>query len=63
MSSPAITVTTETPLSEVAHIFVQQGVSRVPVVDGESRLIGLVSRSELVKAALRKASVKGKEAR
>jgi CBS domain-containing protein len=41
MSAPAITVTPETPLCLIADIFIGQGISRVPVVDGEGRLVGL----------------------
>jgi CBS domain-containing protein len=51
MTAPAVTVTAETPLSAVSRILVDRGINRVPVVDPEGRLIGLVSRADIVKAA------------
>lgn len=52
MSSPAVTVAPDTPLKTVSEILVAKGINRVPVVDREGRLIGLVSRADIVKAAM-----------
>lgn len=51
MSAPAVTVSPDTPLAAVSRILVDKGINRVPVVDQEGRLIGLVSRADIVKAA------------
>ena len=49
MRQPAITVTEETPVEEIAGILEEQGIKRVPVVQ-EGRLVGIVSRRDLVRA-------------
>lgn len=52
MSSPAVTVTPETPLMEVANIMAQRHINRVPVVDKDGRLIGIASRADIVQSSL-----------
>ncbi|WP_019178064.1 CBS domain-containing protein [Methanomassiliicoccus luminyensis] len=42
MSSPVHTVTRDTPLSSAIRIMKEKGISRVPVVDEEGRLTGLL---------------------
>lgn len=54
MSSPAVTVREETALTEIAAVFTERGMNRVPVVDGEGRLVGIVSRADVVGAFLRR---------
>jgi CBS domain-containing membrane protein len=54
MSSPAVTVREETALTEIAAVFTERGINRVPVVDGEGRLVGIVSRADVVGAFLRR---------
>ncbi len=49
MSRPVITITTETPLSEVQQILVKEDIGRVPVLDSEGNLVGLVSRHDVLK--------------
>lgn len=49
MTAPVITVTEDTPVSELASLFDRQRIKRVPVVRGKS-VIGIVSRADLVKA-------------
>jgi CBS-domain-containing membrane protein len=51
MSSPAVTVGRETTLGEIADIFTGRKINRVPVVDGEGRLLGIVSREDIVRAS------------
>jgi CBS domain-containing membrane protein len=51
MSAPAITVSPETSIKEIAAIFTEKGFNRVPVTDADGRLLGIVSRGDLVKAA------------
>lgn len=49
MSRPVITISTETPLSEVQQILVKEDIGRVPVLDGDGNLVGLVSRHDVLK--------------
>jgi CBS domain-containing membrane protein len=51
MSSPAVTVKEETPVMEVADLFTQRGVNRVPVVDANGRMVGIVSRGDVVRSS------------
>jgi CBS domain-containing membrane protein len=51
MSAPAVTVGESTTLAEIATIFTAKHINRVPVVDGEGIMIGIVSRDDLVKAS------------
>ena len=44
MSSPAITVGEETTVNEIINYFTEKNINRVPVVDGNGRLTGIVSR-------------------
>ena len=48
MSKPAITVRPSTPLHELARLFDEKRIKRVPVVD-RGRLAGIVSRADLVR--------------
>ncbi len=51
MTSPAVTVKPETPILEVADIFTQKKVNRAPVVDAEGRMVGIVSRADVLKSS------------
>ncbi len=53
MSTPAQTITPDRPLAEVATIMLAEGVNRLPVVDRNGKLVGLVSRGDLVRAFAR----------
>jgi CBS domain-containing protein len=48
MSRQVISVTEETGAEELAHLFVNERIRRVPVL-AEGRLVGIVSRSDLVR--------------
>jgi len=50
MSAPAVTVSEETPLQEIAEIFAARKINRVPVTDPAGHLQGIVSRGDLVRA-------------
>ncbi len=52
MSSPAITIGADAPLREAAALMVDRSVNRLPVLD-RGRLVGIVSRADLVRAYLR----------
>jgi len=53
MSSPARTIPPERPLAEAATIMLEEDVNRLPVVDSDGALVGLVSRGDLVRAFAR----------
>ncbi|MDA3787617.1 MAG: CBS domain-containing protein [Desulfobacula sp.] len=48
MSSPCITILPKTPVIEVASIMDQKNINRVPVIDDQSKLIGIIARSDIV---------------
>ncbi|MDZ7831865.1 MAG: CBS domain-containing protein [Desulfobacterales bacterium] len=48
MSAPAVTVDAARPLSEISQLFAEKKINRVPVVDSGGRLIGIVSRADMV---------------
>lgn len=49
MTTGAISVSEETPLSEIAALFERKRIKRVPVVK-DGKLVGIVSRSNLIQA-------------
>ncbi|MCC9075407.1 DUF190 domain-containing protein [Litorilinea aerophila] len=52
MTAPVITITPETPLAEALRLMVQYGVKRLPVVDAEGRLVGLLGRASVLRGLL-----------
>jgi CBS domain-containing protein len=54
MSSPAITTTLEADIREVAEILESKRIKRLPVVDNENRLLGIISRADIVRAMSKK---------
>ena len=52
MSSPAVTVRPETRVRDLAELFTARHINRAPVTDAEGRLVGIVTRGDLVKATL-----------
>jgi CBS domain-containing membrane protein len=53
MTSPAITVREDTILIEISNKFIEKKINRVPVVDQQGKLLGIVSRADIVRASLR----------
>ena len=53
MSQPAITISTQATLTEAAKRLHAEGVKRLPVVDAAGRLVGIVSRVDLLRMFLR----------
>lgn len=53
MTAPAITVTRQTPVEEIAALFASRRVNRAPVVDAEGKILGIVSRGDLLHVACR----------
>jgi CBS domain-containing protein len=48
MSSPAVTVTPEDTLEHAAKLMYTRKVKRLPVVDSGARLVGIISRSDVL---------------
>ena len=62
MTRDVVVVSETTPLSEIAHLFEINGISRVPVV-AEHRVVGIVTRADLLKTmATAKAEPAGQNA-
>ncbi|MCZ7462026.1 CBS domain-containing protein [Streptomyces sp. WMMC940] len=53
MSTPAVTVHAEDTIAEAARTMLRRGVERMPVVDEEDRLVGIVTRRDLLQVFLR----------
>ncbi len=52
MTSPAIIVREDATVSEISNIFTQKNINRVPVTDREGKLLGIVSRADIVTASM-----------
>ena len=52
MTSPAVTVAPNTPVKDIATLLTQKSINRVAVTDPAGRLLGLVSRGDIVKATM-----------
>ncbi|WP_165989777.1 CBS domain-containing protein [Streptomyces sp. YIM 98790] len=53
MTSPAVTIGARQSLAEGARVMAADDVERLPVIDEEGRLAGIVSRSDLLRVFLR----------
>ncbi len=51
MSSPPITIMPDTLVGEAARILTEKRIKRLPVVDNQNRLVGVISRADIVRAA------------
>lgn len=49
MTKDVVTVSPETTVKTIASILNRKGIKRVPVVDNEGRILGIVSRADIVK--------------
>jgi CBS domain-containing protein len=52
MTSPAVTVREDTPVSEIATLFKEKTINRVPITDETGRIVGIVSRADIIKPPL-----------
>jgi len=59
MTSPAISVTPDTKISEAVRLMDGRRIRRLPVVDKDERLVGLISRSDIVRTMGKKLSEEG----
>lgn len=53
MTAPAVTVHAEQSVADAARLMVRRGVERLPVIDEEERLVGIVTRRDLLCVFLR----------
>ena len=53
MTSPAVTIAVGRTVTEAARLMTNDGIKRLPVVDDEGALIGIVTRTDLVRAFAR----------
>lgn len=51
MSSPAVTVRPDADIREAAAIINEKRIKRLPVVDDEGRIVGVISRADIVRVA------------
>jgi len=63
MTSPALTITGSRPVAAAAALMIEAGVNRLPVVDEQERLVGIVTRADLVRAFVRRDSEIAQEIR
>ncbi|MFJ8165803.1 CBS domain-containing protein [Streptomyces sp. NPDC096136] len=54
MTSPAVTARPEWSVVRAARVMERSGVKRLPVVDADGRVVGVLSRSDLVRLFLRR---------
>ena len=52
MTSPVVTVGTDTTIKQAARILLDHDVGAAPVVDGQGRLVGMVAEPDLLRAEL-----------
>jgi CBS domain-containing protein len=53
MTSPAITIDAQSHVSEAARLMIENGIKRLPVLDRDGALVGIVTRADLVRAFAR----------
>jgi CBS domain-containing protein len=53
MTAPAVTIHAEQTVTEAARLITRCGVTRLPVIDDEDRLVGIVTRRDLLRVFLR----------
>jgi CBS domain-containing protein len=53
MSAPAVTIGPKQQLTDAANTMIDERVNRLPVVDDAGKLIGIVTRADLVRAFVR----------
>ncbi|MFE3493106.1 CBS domain-containing protein [Streptomyces sp. NPDC059175] len=53
MTTPAVTIRADAPLPQAARTMIRQRIKRLPVVDADGTLQGILSRADLLKVFLR----------
>ncbi len=55
MTTPVITIGVDQPLTEAVELMLERQVKRLPVVDADGRLTGMLSRLDIFRAVMREA--------
>ena len=63
MTSPAITIAPHRPTAAAARLMLDERINRLPVVDLQDKLVGIVTRADLVKAFTRSDELIAREIR
>lgn len=50
MTAPAVIIDQETEVSKIIDIMITKGVNRLPVVDSEKKIVGIIARSDILKS-------------
>jgi CBS domain-containing membrane protein len=53
MTSPAVTIREDIFLADIAELLTKEQINRLPVTDTEGRLVGIITRSDIVNATLK----------
>ncbi|MEV7414534.1 CBS domain-containing protein [Streptomyces sp. NPDC089919] len=53
MSAPAVTIRADESAADAARLMIRRSIGRLPVVDDEDRLVGIVTRRDLLRMFLR----------
>jgi CBS domain-containing protein len=53
MTTPAVTIPEDRPLTEAVDLMLTKGLKRLPVVDKSGRLVGMLSRLDIFKTVMR----------
>jgi CBS domain-containing protein len=56
MTTAVVTVTPGTPVGEIANLLASRGISAVPVLEADGRMVGLVTEADLVRRVAGEAS-------
>jgi CBS domain-containing protein len=51
MQTQVVTISPDDPLANVRRVFVEEGISGAPVVDDQQRVLGVISMTDLLRAA------------
>ena len=54
MTSPAVTIKPRANISQVVHLMDENNIRRLPVVDDNNVLVGIISRADILKAVIKK---------
>ncbi|MFF8839438.1 CBS domain-containing protein [Streptomyces sp. NPDC015130] len=60
MTHDVVTAAPETPFKQIARLFADHGVSAVPVVDADRRLLGVVSEADLLRSTAELPDLEGR---
>ncbi len=53
MSSEVVTVGETAPVQEIANIMTKENINRVPVVNENNKLVGIITRADIIKSMIK----------